>query len=90
MMDFFLNSEVGQTILGTAGGFALAAGFVVTLWIGFCVIVGFTKTKQTAGGGMVVKSLEESLSRQAVRYLLPTDPRGNTDQLHGKDIDPAR
>jgi hypothetical protein len=86
MMDFFLNNEVGQTILGTAGGFTLGAGFVVTLWIGFCVIVGFTKTKQTAGGGMVVKSLEESLSRQAVKYLLPTDPRGNTDQLHGKDI----
>src|SRR5436190_5488456 len=86
MIDFFLHDVVGQTIVGTLGGFTFSSVFVLALFIGFCVIVGFTKTKQTAGGGMVVKSLEESLSRQAVKYLLPTDPRGNTDQLHGKDI----
>ena len=46
--------------------------FVLVLFIGFCVIVGFTKTKKTAGGSAtVVKSLDERISHQPMVYLAP-------------------
>ena len=44
--------------------------FVLALFIGFCVIFGFTKTKKTAGGSaMVVKSLDERITHRAFDYL---------------------
>ena len=60
---------------------------MLVLFIGFCVIVGFTKTKVTAGGNApVVKSLDERISRQPMHYLSPTDPRGPADQLHSPEL----
>ena len=51
--------------------------FVLALFIGFCVVFGFTKTKKTAGGSArVVKSLDERISHQPMIYLLPGAPRG--------------
>jgi hypothetical protein len=80
-MSELLNNPYVQTALAAVGGLTFSSVFVLILWIGFCVIVGFTKTKRTAGGGAVVKSLDEAVSRQAVHYLAPTDPRGPADQL---------
>jgi hypothetical protein len=81
IVDYINQTPWLQTVLGTLGGFTFSSVFVLVLWIGFCVIVGFTKTKRTAGGGAVVKSLDEAVSRQAVRYLAPNDPHGPVDQL---------
>jgi len=54
------------------------------LFIGFCVVVGFTKMKKTAGGAaVVIKSLDERLTRQPMAYLPPTAPRGPADPLEG-------
>ena len=48
------------------GPFASSTVFVLALFIGFCVVFGFTKTKKTAGGSArVVKSLDERISHQA-------------------------
>ena len=78
-------------LINTAGGgfvvgFASAATFVVALFIGFCVILGFTKTQRTAGNKAVVKSLDEAVNRQAVNYLAPTAPRGPADQLRAPEL----
>jgi hypothetical protein len=60
---------------------------VLALFIGFCVLFGFTKLKKTAGGGaMVVKSLDEMISHRPMAYLKPTDPRGPSDQLHSPEL----
>ena len=72
-------------------GVLLGAGsstvFILALFIGFCVLVGFTKTKRTAGGGArVIKSLDERLTHQAMTYLTPTDPRGPADQLRSPEL----
>ena len=80
-MSELLNNPYVQGVLGVVGGLTFSSVFVLALWIGFCVIVGFTKTKRTAGGGSVVKSLDEAVSRQAVHYLAPSDPHGPVDQL---------
>ena len=45
---------------------------MLVLFIGFCVVVGFTKTKKTAGGSAaVVKSLDERITHQPMVYLAP-------------------
>ena len=81
-----MNSDVVQIVIGALEGLTSSSVFVLVLFIGFCVLVGFAKTKRTAGGGMVVKSLEEAVNRQAVDYLAPTDPRGPADQLKAPEL----
>jgi hypothetical protein len=81
-----MNGDVIQIALGALQGIVSSSVFVLALFIGFCVLVGFTKTKRTAGGGMVVKSLEEAVNHRAVLYLAPTDPRGPADQLKAPEL----
>ena len=81
-----MSGDVFQIALGALEGLTTSSIFVLVLFIGFCVLVGFTKTKRTAGGGMVVKSLEEAVSHRAVIYLAPTDPRGPADQLKAPEL----
>ena len=78
-----MNDAV-QIGLGAVQGLVSSSLFVLALFIGFCVLVGFTK--RTAGGGMVVKSLEEAVSHRSVLYLAPTDPRGPADQLKAPEL----
>jgi hypothetical protein len=74
-------------LLGFLQGFGASTVFVLILFIGFCVVVGFAKTKQTAGGNArVVKSLDEVVTRQPMRYLTPTAPRGPADQLKAPEL----
>ena len=56
--------------IGALQGLASSTVFVLVLFIGFCVVVGFTKLKKTAGTGtMVIKSLDETISHQPMLYL---------------------
>ena len=79
-------ADVQQIVIGALQGLASSTVFILALFIGFCVLVGFMKIKKTAGNAPVVKSLEESLNRQPVTYLPPTAPRGPADQLHPPDL----
>ncbi len=79
-------SDAVQILLGTLQGVALSTVFVLVLFIGFCTLFGFTKTKKTAGGTSVVKSLDETLSRRPMEYLTPTAPRGPSDQLRAPEL----
>jgi len=82
-----MNGDVVQIAIGTLQGLASSTIFVLVLFIGFCVVVGFTKTKRTAGGkAMVVKSLDERISHQPMEYFAPTAPRGPADQLHAPEL----
>ena len=81
------GGEVLSLALGAVQGLTFSSVFVLVLFIGFCVVVGFTKLKKTAGGrAMVVKSLDEMISHQPMTYLKPTDPRGPADQLHTPEL----
>ena len=79
-------ADVQQIAIGALQGLGASTVFILVLFIGFCVIVGFTKVKRTAGNAPVVKSLEESLSHRPVAYLLPTAPRGPADQLASPEL----
>ena len=73
-------------ILGILSGFGATTAVVLAVFIGFCVLVGFTKTKRTAGAGSVIKSLDERMSHRAMEYLPPTAPRGPADQLKAPEL----
>jgi hypothetical protein len=79
-------AEIQQIVIGALEGFTSSAVFVLVLFIGFCVVFGFTKLKKTSGDAMVVKSLEERVSHLAVEYLPPTAPRGPADQLKAPEL----
>ena len=74
-------------VLGALQGVASSTVFVLVLFIGFCVVFGFTKTKKTAGGSAsVVKSLDERISHQPFIYFAPGAPRGPADQLKSPEL----
>lgn len=79
-------SDAVQIGLGFLQGFLSSSLFVLVLFIGFCVLVGFTKTKRTAGNAPVVKSLDEVVTHQPFAYMAPTDPRGPADQLKAPEL----
>jgi hypothetical protein len=82
-----MNADAIQIALGALQGILSSTGFVLALFIGFCVIVGFTKTKKTAGGSAtVVKSLDERISHQPFVYFAPGAPRGPADQLKSPEL----
>jgi hypothetical protein len=82
-----MNSDALQIALGALQGLGASTVFVLVLFIGFCVVVGFTKTKKTAGGSApVVKSLDERITHQPMAYLAPSAPRGPADQLKAPEL----
>ena len=84
-------NDVQQIAIGALQGLGASTVFVLALFIGFCVIVGFTKTKKTAGGAArVVKSLDERISHRPFEYLTPTAPHGPADQLKTPELNEKR
>jgi hypothetical protein len=82
-----MNADAIQIALGTLQGVVSSTAFVLFLFIGFCVVVGFTKTKKTAGGrASVVKSLDERISLKPFVYFAPGAPRGPADQLKSPEL----
>jgi hypothetical protein len=79
-------SDALQIALGALQGLTFSAVFVLALFIGFCVLFGFTKTKRTAGKVPVIKSLDEQMTRRAFVYLPPDAPRGPADQLKAPEL----
>jgi hypothetical protein len=82
-----VNADAIQIAVGTLQGILSSTGFVLFLFIGFCVLFGFTKTKKTAGGkATVVKSLDERISHQPMAYFAPGIGRQKVDQLHTPEL----
>jgi len=79
-------TDLIQIVLGVLQGLVSSTVFVLVLMVGFCILVGFTKTKRTAGQARVVKSLDEVVSHQPVVYLPPGAPRGPADQLRAPEL----
>ncbi len=79
-------SDALQIALGAIRGLTFSSLFVLALFIGFCVVVGFTKTKKTAGKVPVIKSLDEQISNRSFTYLPPSAPRGPADQLKAPEL----
>jgi len=83
-----MNGADGIMLLKQFGGpFVASTLFVLVLFIGFCVVFGFTKTMKTAGGtARVIKSLDERISHKPMVYLAPSAPHGPADQLRAPEL----
>ena len=79
-------ADIQNLVIGALQGLLSSTVFVLILFIGFCVLVGLTKTKTTAGNARVVKSLDEVVSRKPMNYLPPNAPRGPADQLRAPEL----
>jgi hypothetical protein len=80
-------SDAVVLALDAIKGLTFSSLFVLALFIGFCVVVGFTKTQRTAGGkAPVIKSLDERMTHVPMAYLAPTAPRGPADQLRAPEL----
>jgi len=82
-----ITDDVLHIAIGALQGLASSTVVALVLFIGFCVIFGFTETMKTAGGrAMVVKSLDERISHKPMVYFAPTAPHGPADQLHAPEL----
>ena len=81
-----MSAGIQQLVFSVVQGLASSTVFVLVLMIGFCVVVGFTKLKKTAGGAMVVKSLDEQITHRPMAYLSPSAPHGPADQLRAPEL----
>ena len=82
-----MSADAMQIAIGALQGMASSTGFVLALFIGFCVVAGFTKTRRTAGGAAtVVKSLDERISHQPMAYFAPGVGRQKVDQLNSPEL----
>ena len=81
-----MSADVLKIAFGFLQGFLSTTVFVLILFIGFCVFLGFTKTKKTAGQALVVKSLDERLTHEPQTYFAPDAPRGPADQLRAPEL----
>jgi hypothetical protein len=79
-------ADIWPLVASALLGLGSSTVFVLVLFIGFCVAFGFTKLKRTAGGAMVVKSLDEQITRRPMSYLAPTAPHGPADQLKAPEL----
>ena len=83
-----MSQDVIDLVVGALIALGSSTVFVLVLFLGFCIILGFPKLRPTTGrGSMVVKSLEEKVGQEAfVRYMPPDAPRGPIDVLKTPEL----
>ena len=80
-------SEAVDLLLGLLQGVGLSSVFLLALFIGFCVLFGFSKLRPTSRTTRVVRSLEERVGQERfAEYLKPDAPRGPADQLRTTEL----
>lgn len=75
-------TEIYEAIVATIQGAGVGAVFLLVLFIGFCLALGFVKLRPSGPKTLTVRSLDEALG-EPVSYLPPEAPRGTMDQLGG-------
>jgi hypothetical protein len=82
------SADIINLVVGTLTGLVSSTVFVLALFLGFCIILGFPKLRPTTGRrSMVIKSLEEKVGQEAfARYLPPDAPRGPVDVLRTPEL----
>lgn len=75
-----MSPDIPQLVTGLLGGLAAGVVFLLSLFIGFCVLFNLPKLRATSRTSMVIKSLDEKVG-EPIHYLPPDAPRGTVDQL---------
>jgi acid phosphatase family membrane protein YuiD len=82
------SADIVSLIVGALTGLGVSTAFVLALFLGFCIILGFPKLRATTGRrSMVIKSLEEKVGQEAfARYMTPDAPHGPIDVLKTPEL----
>ena len=83
-----MSQDVVDITVGALVALGSSTVFVLVLFLGFCIILGFPKLRPTVGRkSMVIKSLEEKVGQEAfVRYMRPDAPRGPINVLKTPEL----
>jgi hypothetical protein len=83
-----ISQDVADLAVGALIALGSSTAFVLALFLGFCIILGFPKLRPTTGrNSMVVKSLEETVGQEAfAKYMAPDAPRGRMDMLKTPEL----
>ena len=82
-----MTPDLLNLLFGALSGLLASAGFLLVLFIGFCIIFGFPKTRITGKASKVHRSLDEMVGEERYsRYLPPDAPRGPADQLRTPEL----
>ena len=69
-------------------GLLVSTGFLLTLFVGFVVIAGFSKFRKRSRTSLVHRNLVDRMDGQggSIEYLSPDAPRGGADQLRTPEL----
>lgn len=81
-------SVVTGAAMQTLMGLLVSTGFLLTLFVGFCVVAGFSKFRKISRTSLVHRNLVDRMDGQggSVEYLPPNAPRGGADQLRTPEL----
>ena len=81
-------SVVTAGVIQTLMALLVSTGFLLTLFVGFCVVAGFSKFRKTNRSSLVHRNLVDRMNDQggSVEYLPPDAPRGGADQLRTPEL----
>lgn len=80
-----MSQEVQSLLFGALSGVLASTAFLLAVFIGFCVLFGFSKFRESGKKSRVVKSLDQMVGLKAT-YLPPDAPRGPADQLKSPEL----
>ena len=73
-----------EVVIGALLGLAVSTGFLLALFVGFLVVVGFTKFPRKHNS-LVVRELSDRIDGE-FNFLPPDAPRGPADQLQTPEL----
>lgn len=81
-------SVVTSGVIQTLVGLLVSTGFLLTLFVGFLVVAGFSKFRKINRSSLVHRNLVDRMNDQdgSVEYLPPDAPRGGADQLRTPEL----
>ena len=78
------TAEIIGIVVGALQGLGVTTVFLLVLFIGFCVVLGFPKLRPGSRKTLVIRNFEDLDGR--FEYLSPTAPHGRTDQLKTPEL----
>ena len=82
------SADIINLVTGTLIGIGSSTVFVLALFLGFCIILGFPKLRPTSGRkSMMFRNLEEKVGQDAYAvYRKPDAPHGPVDVLRTPEL----
>lgn len=78
------SAEIVELAVGALQGLGATTAFLLVLFIGFCVVLGFPKLRPGSRKTMVIRSFADLDGKS--HYLTPDAPHGPADQLKTPEL----